>query len=166
MNADRDFERSLYAERPNLHTLAIKLTRGSADADDLVQEALLRAWRYRANFTPGTNMRAWLRGILRNVFINYYRRLPNTQKMLEHERVLAEQRELEYRDPVDVALSDEMLSALDALAPQYREVLRLRALEELTCEETAERLGCPLGTVLSRTHRACRSMADALKKAG
>jgi RNA polymerase sigma-70 factor (ECF subfamily) len=121
------------------------------DAEDVVQETLRSAWKSRANFECGRGQRAWLAAILRRRVIDRWRRAT-------HKLVLAGEGSLEVAvngvDPTTNEFTDEMQKALSQLPPELRESLLLVVVGELTHQETANALGVPLGTVLSRVSRA------------
>lgn len=150
----------------SLYATALRLTRRSAEAEDLVQETILRAYSSFERFEPGTNCRAWIFRILMNTFINGYRRR-------RRERVLFDTSdtgrflELTARAPgrvdvADLALDDEVERALDELPDEYRAVVLLVDVSDLSYKEVAQALGCPLGTVMSRLHRARRALQHKL----
>jgi RNA polymerase sigma-70 factor (ECF subfamily) len=150
---------------PALRGAALRLTRKREDADDLLQETVMRAWRFWDHYEPDSNLRAWLHRILRNAFVNCYRRTRRERDVMAQARVIAEQRTGAASEPaaMHAALSDEVLQPLDALAPEFRAVLWAVAVDELSYRETADNLGCPVGTVMSRLHRARRGMSVALQ---
>lgn len=143
------------------------------DAEDLVQETYLRAYRAYDRFERGTNCRAWLLTILYSVFVNRYRKGRREPEPREPETLerLAE-RELEPSDwerPLLEAASagrwgtgETVQAALEELPAEFREAVLLVDVEELTYEEAAKTLGCPVGTVRSRLFRARRRLARVL----
>jgi len=143
---------------PELSRTAIRLTRGTALADDLVQETLTRAWQARASFRPGTNARAWTRRILFNTYINHYRKKKRERDVLEELRSLAA---LGARSAQD-GFGDEVLAALRSLKPEFREAVELVDLGDLSYQDAAERLACPVGTVMSRLHRGRKRLKRTL----
>jgi RNA polymerase sigma-70 factor (ECF subfamily) len=147
-----------------LRAAALRLTRNRHDADDLLQETVLRAWRFWDHYRPDSNLRAWLHRILRNAFVNRYRRARRERDVMQHARVIAESRASLASEPaaMHAALSDEVAAPLAALAPEFRAVLWAVAVDELSYRETADSLGCPVGTVMSRLHRARRGLTPAL----
>jgi RNA polymerase sigma-70 factor (ECF subfamily) len=159
------FERCVRPLLPGLRGAALRLTRKREDADDLLQETTLRAWRFWDHYEPDSNLRAWLHRILRNAFVNRYRRKRREYEVMSQARVIAEQRACAPNEPaaMQAALSDEVALPLDALAPEFRAVLWAVAVDELSYRETADSLGCPVGTVMSRLHRARRGMTQALQ---
>lgn len=163
----RAFEAELLSHRAGLYASALRFTRNPDDAQDLVQDTLVRALAARDRFEPGSNCRAWLQRILANAFISGYRRRRRHLEIVHDsgdDAVLAlfggdcER----ARRPEDALLSgelaDEVVAALAALAPEYRRVVELADLEGLRYRDIAARLGLPLGTVMSRLHRARRQL--------
>lgn len=157
----------------SLYGSALRLTRNPSDAEDLVQDTLVRAYRFQDRFEPGTNMKAWLLRILTNTFINRYRRSTRERKVLDGEDaipvgdgVMSRAAMRGLRDSVTVAqqglLREEILRALDELPEDYRVMIVLADIEELSYKEIAEAVGCPIGTVMSRLHRARRLMQKQL----
>jgi RNA polymerase sigma-70 factor (ECF subfamily) len=156
-----------------LYTSCLYLARQRDDAEDLFQETYLRAFRFFHQFTPGTNCRAWLLTIMHNVFKNRYTRSQRAKQALEFDPAVHEHEKKRLADgdagrdnPVDLLLSQlldsEITDALQALPEEYRSTLVLVDIEELTYEETAAVLGCPIGTIRSRLSRARRLLRAAL----
>ena len=166
----RAFEAEALPHLGRLLAVARRLTGRSGDAEDAAQETLLRAYRTFDNFEPGTNVRGWLFTILYSV-------CSNLRRKGRHQPVLCDDGALELRagqlaaeqdweTPVLAAAAAGKLgtgpvveAALMRLAPPSRAVVLLVDLEELTYEEAAEVLGCPVGTVRSRLSRARRQLA-------
>jgi RNA polymerase sigma-70 factor (ECF subfamily) len=148
-----------------LYRTALRMTRSEAEAEDLVQETYIRAFRFRHQFTPGTNLKAWLFRILTNTFINQYRRKAARPETTELDDV---EESILYRhmrnvspgssspDPeaelIDNTLSSEVKEALEALPEKFRTTLLLD-VEGFSYKEIAEMLDIPIGTVMSRLHR-------------
>jgi len=148
-----------------LYRTALRMTRSEAEAQDLVQETYIRAFRFRHQFTPGTNLKAWLFRILTNTFINQYRRKAARPDETELDDV---EESILYRhmrdvspgsaslDPeaelIDNTLSSEVTDALEALPEKFRTTLLLD-VEGFSYKEIAEVLDIPIGTVMSRLHR-------------
>jgi RNA polymerase sigma-70 factor (ECF subfamily) len=174
---DPSFEREVVAHLDALYALALRMTRSPSEGEDLVQDTVLKAIRARDQFEPGTNMRAWLLRILTNAFINRYRRSGLERTVLEGPDAdpLADgwisSATLEaMRDPESQALRPvleaEIRDALDALPADFRLVVLLSDVEELSYKEIADIVGCPIGTVMSRLHRGRRMLkADLLEHA-
>lgn len=165
------FESEIAPHLDSLYRTALRMARSREDAEDLVQETALRAYRARERFQPGTNFRAWLFTILTNAFINVYRRqsrAPQTVDFAEVEPVYEDAaREAGRLAPEDIEklrdrLGDEARNALDALPSEYRIVLHLSVFEGLSYKEIADVTGVPLGTVMSRLFRARVAMREAL----
>jgi len=148
-----------------LYRTALRMTRSEAEAEDLVQETYIRAFRFRDQFTLGTNLKAWLFRILTNTFINQYRRKAARPETTE---LAAVEESILYRhmrdvspgsaspDPeaelIDNTLSSEVKEALEALPEKFRTTLLLD-VEGFAYKEIAELLDIPIGTVMSRLHR-------------
>ena len=144
---------------PDLSRTALRLARGHALADDLVQETLARAWQARASFRPGTNARAWTHRILFNTYINHYRKKKREREALEELRGSSPMRTPPIRHE---GLGDEVVAALRGLQPEFREAVELVDLAELSYQDAADRLECPVGTVMSRLHRGRKRLRKAL----
>lgn len=166
MEAKRDeFDREVLSRRGELFGAALRLTGCRARAEDLVQEAVLRAWTFWHRFQPGTNGRAWMHRILVNTFINGYRRRRREREILGQIKRDTRQPSVLGRGPTLVpgeGLGDEVTAALATLAPEFRQVLVLVDLSDKSYKDAAALIGCPIGTVMSRLHRARRAMKLAL----
>ena len=163
--SDDEFETQALSFLDPLYRTALRMTRSEADAEDLVQETYIRALRFRDQFTPGTNLKAWLFRILTNTFINAYRRRKAQPEFTDVEGV--DEFSL-YRRMSDLRAAsaspnpeEEFLSGIvdtevkDALADlpeKFREVVLLD-VEGFSYKEIAEMLAIPIGTVMSRLHR-------------
>lgn len=147
-----------------LYAVASRMTRGSNEAEDLVQDTVVKAMRAQSQFEPGTNLKAWLLRILTNTFINRYRRGGMERDLMESPSAdpladgwvgAATMRGV--RDPETQALKPlieaELQAALDELPPDFRLAVVLSDVEELSYKEIADVMGCPIGTVMSRLHR-------------
>ena len=156
------FDHEVLRHQRELVGAGMRLTGSRAEAEDLVQEAVMRAWVFWHRFQPGTNGRAWMHRILVNTFINGYRR-----KRRERD-VLAAVHAQDLRDEPHVetpgeGLGDEVQAALDALPEEFRRVVVLVDLEERSYRDAADEIGCPIGTVMSRLHRARKQMKQRLE---
>ena len=166
------FEEEALPLLPGLYRAALRLTRNPADAEDLVQEAYLRAYRSFHQFTPGTNLKAWLYRILTNQFINTYRkkqREPQTVPDEEVEdwylynRLAREAPDSSAEAVVLESMPDEdVRAALEALPETYRAAVLLADVEGFSYKEIAEILEIPMGTVMSRLHRGRKALEKAL----
>lgn len=151
------------AEMPALLRFALSLTRDRVRADDLVQETLMRGWRSRHTYEAGTNLGAWLIMILRNTFYTHHRK-----RVYE-----VEDPDDRYAATLSIAPAQEdglnlqdMHAALAQLSAEHRETLVLVVLNELSYEEAATVMGCPIGTIKSRVSRARDRLAQLLGHEG
>ncbi|MBP2494756.1 RNA polymerase sigma-70 factor (ECF subfamily) [Methylobacterium sp. PvP062] len=160
---EKAFQASLLAMVPNLQRFARSLLRSHVGADDLLQNTLLRAWRSRASFAPGTNLEAWLFTIMRNQFYNEHRK--RGREVQDEDGAQAERMVSLPEQGGHLDLSD-VQAALDRLAPSMRQALVLVAIENLTYEETAAVMQCRIGTVKSRVWRARTQLAEMLGYTG
>ncbi len=159
-----EFDREVLTHRSELIGAATRMTGSRAAAEDLVQEAVLRAWTFWHRFQPGTNGRAWMHRILVNTFINGYRRRRREREILgEIKRDVRTDSGWDRVRPVPgEGLGDEVTAALETLAPEFRQVLVLVDLGDKSYKDAAAAIGCPIGTVMSRLHRARRAMKEQL----
>ncbi|MEX1361799.1 MAG: sigma-70 family RNA polymerase sigma factor [Nannocystaceae bacterium] len=168
--ANAEFTALVAPHMPRLFRLGMRLTRQPSEASDLVQEALCRAWANWDRFEQGGSVGAYLARIVVNTFISRHRhaRVVNAaaarSDLVEH---LFDRRRMQEAHAPEGAwhsslLSDEVHDALDALPSHYREVVELVDLQGQAYKEAAEELEIPLGTVMSRLHRARRLMRDRL----
>jgi RNA polymerase sigma-70 factor (ECF subfamily) len=163
------FETDALTHLDSLYGTALRLTRNAADAQDLVQDTYVKAFKSRRQFTAGTNLKAWLFTILHNTFRNRRRDIGRDPIDVDSERVdLAAP-----RDPADTpeeqllrgAMGPELQEALDSLPEAFREAVWLRDVEEFPYAEIAEMLGIPVGTVMSRISRGRRMLYDKMVSA-
>jgi RNA polymerase sigma-70 factor (ECF subfamily) len=170
-----DFEQLAQAHMSPLYSMAVRLTRHSQEAEDLVQETLMRAYRFFDKYEQGTNFKAWLFKILKNSFINRYRKAQKESDNVDFASIedgLERLVDHSFReghggaDPETIfmegVLDGEIESALKALPEEYRMVLMMAVVEEMSYKEIAAALSCPIGTVMSRLHRARRLMQSRL----
>jgi RNA polymerase sigma-70 factor, ECF subfamily len=162
------FEREALPLMRDLFAAALRLTRNRSDAEDLLQETYLRAYRGFAGFRPGTNLRAWLYRILTNTYINTYRKRQREPQVVPDDSVeewylydrlsregVGSSAEAEVLD----ALPDEdVQAALESLPEQFRMAVLLADVEGFSYKEIADMLGIPIGTVMSRLHRGRRAL--------
>src|SRR3954447_20473774 len=167
------FGQDAVAHLDALYGVACKLTRNPAEAEDLVQDTLVKAMRARHQFHVGTNLKAWLFRILTNTFINKYRRGgleksvlegPDADPLVDGWVSASTMRQL--RDPEQIALrpivEGEVQRALDALPAEFKLAVVLCDVEEFSYEEIAEIMQCPIGTVMSRLHRGRKLLQKSL----
>ena len=169
----QEFDAEVLPHLDALFANALRLTRTRPDAEDLVQETVLRAFRFFDRFERGSNVKAWLLRIQYNAFVNRYRRSAKERDIKDSmaegpagEDVVSRDALRALTDPTGNALRPlvlrEIEAALDALPEDHRMVVVLADLEELSYKEIAEVLGCPIGTVMSRLHRARRALRERL----
>jgi RNA polymerase sigma-70 factor, ECF subfamily len=167
------FELDVLSHLDTLYGVACRLTKNPLEAEDLVQDALLKAIRAREQYQPGTNLKAWLFKILTNTFINKFRRGglervvlegPDADPLVDGWVSAASMRAL--RDPETQALRPiverEIRRALDELPEEFRLAVVLSDVEELSYKEIADVMDCPVGTVMSRLHRGRRLLQKKL----
>jgi RNA polymerase sigma-70 factor (ECF subfamily) len=166
--AGRQFDAEALPHLDALYRVALRLTGDPSQAEDLVQDTMLKAYRSWRQYRPGSNAKGWLLTILRNTFINDYRRrkLEPVATDLEAIEPHAIYRRVEDVDPEGTFFSqivdEKVLEAVDALPPDFREVLVLSDLEGLSYAEISESLGIPVGTVKSRLFRGRRLLQTTL----
>lgn len=161
------FESEFLPNLPALLAVAVRLTGARSEAEDLVQDTLLKAYRSRQQYRAGTNPRAWLMAILRNTFLNGYRRRNLERRVFDGPDAdalapgwVGASSLRAIRDPHSGALHNllegPLLAAIDELPPEFRMTVQLADIEELSYREIAESMDCPIGTVMSRLHRGRR----------
>jgi RNA polymerase sigma-70 factor (ECF subfamily) len=168
------FDRETAPYRGQLYTRALQMTRSPEDAEDLVQDTLMRACGAFHRFT-GEHLRAWLHRILTNTYINGYRRHQRGPVIMlvggPEELPPAEQTGAAPADAraaevivLDRIPAPEVTAALAGLPPEFRRALLLTDVEGLSCRETAQEMGTPIGTVMSRLHRARTALRAELSR--
>jgi RNA polymerase sigma-70 factor, ECF subfamily len=172
--ADRtEFAKQAMQFAPQLYSSALRMTRNAADAEDLIQETYLRAYRGYNNFEEGTNLRAWLFRILTNTYINSYRarqRRPQESELGDIEDLYLYKRisgvdaaSRSAEDTLfDLFTDDEVKKALEDLPESFRLPVLLADVQGFSYKEIAEMLDIPIGTVMSRLHRGRKAMQKAL----
>jgi RNA polymerase sigma-70 factor (ECF subfamily) len=168
-----EFEAQALPHLRSLYSLAYRLTRNEKDAEDLVQDTYLRAFRFYHRFEPGTNIRAWLYRILKNLFLNRVQdEKPLTgmaglndpgdsSSTLESAFPHSPSRTPE-QEVLDSVTAGEVEEALALLPPEYRIVVDMALSEEMSYKEIADAMGIPIGTVMSRLHRGRRFLQSKL----
>lgn len=154
------FEREALAHLDAVYRTALRLSGNPAEAEDLAQETMLKAFRSWHRYQPGTNAKAWLLTILRNTFINEYRRARHRPDVVDVNAIepFTVFRDVQEVDPEGAffagLVDDDVARAIDRLPEEFREVLLLSDVEDLSYAEIAEAIDAPVGTVKSRLFRA------------
>lgn len=169
-----EFERVAIPHLRYIYSAAFYLTRNEQEAEDLAQDTYVRAFRFFRKFAPGTNCRAWLLSIQRHLFINRYQKRKKQPELIdwakidqEYESLVLDEEQTDRYNPerllcVD-AMAPEVEKALKSLPEEFRLAIVLVDIDELTYDEAAQVIGCPLGTVRSRLSRGRRLLQVALR---
>lgn len=168
-----DFEQEALPHKTSLYNFALKLTGHPDDADDLVQETLLKAFRFFDKFEKGTNCKAWLFRIMKNSFINDYRKNAKEPDKVDYddiqnfyETVKSNEVQLQHlvEDGFSTVFDDDITDALAELPQDFQTIVILSDIEGFTYEEISDFVACPIGTVRSRLHRARKMLYSKLYK--
>jgi RNA polymerase sigma-70 factor, ECF subfamily len=170
-----DFERDAMQYARQLYSAAMRMTRNPSDAEDLVQETFLKAYRAYHTFEAGTNLKAWLYRILTNTYINKYRKesrrpsevdLGSVEDLYLYRRIGSEESAEASRTTEDRVLDglveSDIKAAVESLPENFRLPVLLADLEGFSYKEIADILEIPIGTVMSRLHRGRKAMQKAL----
>ena len=158
-----EFQKVMLPYSDMLYSYAYYLSGDEDDAGDLLQDTYLKAYRFYHKFEQGTNAKAWLYRIMKNTYINEYRRVKRLPELVTYDEQISayQMMPLAHRDKNDLRdqienrmFGDEIAGAISALPEKFKSVVVLRDIEELPYEEIAEALEIPIGTVRSRLHRA------------
>ena len=170
-----EFEEVALPYLSRIYAAAFYLIKNEAEAEDLVQETYLRALRFFDKFEPGTNCKAWLLTILRNLFINRYREKRRDPEMVDwekidetYESIVVRHESVEKDNPESLFFSrlmdDEVQEALKELPEEFRTAIILVDIEELSYEEAAKVMECAVGTIRSRLSRGRRMLQLSLRE--
>ena len=169
---ERIFNTEFLPHLDAMYNFAFRLTFDEDDSKDLVQDTFMKAYRFVNSFRTGTNAKAWLYRILKNSFINDYRKKSKEPNKVDYQEIenfynsddVDEDKTVDLRlDAVRDMMGDEVTIALNSLAVDFRAVIILCDLEGFTYEEMAKILDIPIGTVRSRLHRARNLLKEKLK---
>jgi len=169
----KDFNNEIVPHMNALKSFALKMTNDLDESEDLVQDTLLKAFRFFDKFEKGTNAKAWLFQIMKNSFINNYRKHASEPEKVDYEdvqnfyeNIKADQVKSSHfqGDAFSDVLDDELAKALSVLPDDFRTIVFLSDIEGYTYEEIADFLDCPIGTVRSRLHRARKMLYAILYK--
>ena len=168
------FDEEFYPHADALFNFAFNLTYNESDASDLVQESYLKAFRFIDKYIQGTNAKAWLFKILKNAFINQYRKESKRPTKVDFEEIVSYHDEEEpnrYSGHIDLReeiyqnmMGDEVTVAINILPVDFRTVILLCDIEGFTYEEISKIIDIPIGTVRSRLHRARNMLKESLKE--
>lgn len=170
---DRIFEQEFLPQIDALYTFAYHLTYNEEDANDLVQETYLKAYRFIENYKEGTNAKAWLFKILKNAFINQYRKKSKQPTKVDYEEIVNyhDEEDTSYSSYMDLReemfqamMGDEVTNAINSLPVDFRVVILLCDIEGFTYEEISKIIDIPIGTVRSRLHRARNMLKEKLQE--
>ncbi len=173
LNKEELFESELLPHADALYNFAYHLTYNEEDANDLVQETFMKAFRFMSLYEKGTNAKAWLFKILKNAFINEYRKKAKQPTKVDYEDIIAYQDADEDKggvaydlreDIFDGMMGDEITIALNRLPIDFKTVILLCDIEGFSYEEIAKIIDIPIGTVRSRLHRARNMLKESLKE--
>lgn len=166
-----DFEQEAMPHIDALYNFALRMTGDPEDADDLVQETYLKAFKYFDKFEKGTNCKAWMFRILKNSFINDYRKTSKEPDKVDYDDIQNFYETIKstdvktqhlQEDVFSQLLDDEISKAITNLPEDFRTVIILNDIEGFTYEEIADFVDCPVGTVRSRLHRARKMLYASL----
>ena len=166
-----DFDHEAVPHLPALFSFALKMTNDIEEAEDLVQDTMLKAFRFFDKFEKGTNCKAWLFQIMKNSFINNYRKTTKEPNKVDYDDVQnfyetiksEEVRGKHFEgDAFSDILDDDIVNALSQLPDDFRTIVFLSDIEGYTYEEIADFMDCPIGTVRSRLHRARKMLYSLL----
>lgn len=171
----REFELEALPHMDLLYNYAVRMTNSPQDADDLVQETYLKAYRFWDSYEQGTNIKAWLFRILKNSYINRYRKETKEPDTVDYDEVkdfysTARDASTDSNNLQETLfgnlLDDDVTKAIAALPDDFRTVVILSDIEGLSYEEIADFVDCPLGTVRSRLHRGRKLLREQLMQYG
>ncbi len=166
-----DFDKDVISQMNALKSFALKITNDLEESEDLVQDTLLKAFRFFDKFEKGTNAKAWLFQIMKNSFINNYRKITREPYKVDYEdvqnfyeNIKADDVKTQHyeNDAFSDVLDDELANALSILPDDFRTIVFLSDIEGYTYEEIADFMDCPIGTVRSRLHRARKMLYSLL----
>lgn len=170
---DRIFEEEALPHLNALYNYARSISRSKEDAEDLVQDTFMRAYRFFHQYEPGTNCKAWLFTILRNLYNTNYKKYKKTPDQVHYDNIETIYKSIRdedlnsvIKDPeskfFDEILPDEIKDAIEELPVEFRSTILLTDIEDFSYKETAEILDIPIGTVMSRLHRARNMLKEKL----
>lgn len=170
----QEFQEVALPHADSLYNFAFRMTHNRRDAEDLVQDTFMRAFRFFHRFETGTNIRAWLFRILKNTYINNYRKVQRTPDQVDwaqvedfYDSVTPDDLRKRHKNPEELLLEKSVdgrvEEAVADLPPEYRVVVLLNFMEDMSYREIAEILEIPMGTVMSRLHRGRKILQQKLR---
>ncbi|NGP88637.1 sigma-70 family RNA polymerase sigma factor [Fodinibius halophilus] len=171
LQKQEDFEEEIIPHLDAMYNFALRLTSDPSDAEDLVQDTIVKAFRFFSSYEKGTNAKAWLFRILKNSYINNYRKKSKQPNQVDYDEVATfyETIRAERTDTSDLEdkmfrdlIDDDISNALEELPEDFRTVVLLCDIEDFTYEEIANMLDVPIGTIRSRLHRGRNLLKDQL----
>ncbi|MFT5167224.1 MAG: RNA polymerase sigma factor (sigma-70 family) [Saprospiraceae bacterium] len=169
---ERIFDEEFYPHADALYNFAYNLSYNEEDANDLVQETYMKAFRFIDKYHEGTNAKAWLFKILKNAFINQYRKKSKRPSQVDYEEVINfhDQEDSNYSGHIDLRqeiyqnmMGDEVTTAVNGLPVDFRTVILLCDIEGFSYEEISKIMDIPIGTVRSRLHRSRNMLKEKLR---
>jgi len=169
-----EFQELAFKHVDSLYSTALRMTKNNLDAEDLIQDVYLRAFRFFHRFEKGTNFKAWIFKILTNTYINQYRKKINKPYHVDLEKVQynyddkettaqTSAQECERLD-YETLFDDEIKNALQQIPDEFRVVVLLADVESFSYKEVAKIVGCPIGTVMSRLSRGRKQLQNNLRE--
>ena len=165
----KEFEDVALQHMSAIHNAALRMAKDKSEAEDLVQDTYLRAYRFFNRFQKGTSMKAWLFKIMKNTFINSFRKQAKTPEHINFDRlVLSEYEPVSPDNPEKEVLygffGDDFMRAVESLPEEFRLVILLSDVDGFSYKEIAKIVGCPMGTIMSRLHRGRKLLRGSLRE--
>jgi len=165
----KEFEDTALPYMDEIYKAALRMTKDETDAEDLVQDTFLRAYRFFDRFERGTCMKAWLLKILKNTFINRFNKQAKKPEHVDFDQLkFGEEEPTSTDDPEQEIMckvfDDELMIAINALPKEFGTVILLSDIEGFSYRETAKIIQCPIGTVMSRLHRGRKLLRNSLQE--
>ena len=165
----KEFEDIALQHMDAIYNAALRMAKDETKAEDLVQDTYLRAYRFFDGFQRGTSVKAWLFKILKNIFINNFKKQVKMPEHVDFDRLkLSEEEPASPNDPEEEILyrffGDELMRAIDTLPEEFRLVIFLSDVQGFSYKEIAKIVDCPIGTVMSRLHRGRKLLRKSLRE--